>query len=1182
MRMMILSAVLVLALAAAATAQDIPEIYSLDPGQNEVSVPASQDISIRFTTPMDASTLNGSTIIVYGGYTGYHDGSVSYNETRHTAIFDPAVDFAPGEVVTVSVTTGVASALGYHMDNNFAFTFIVGGTGGAGAFGAAQTETLTGSKPVDIRAADLDGDADIDLVTKRVTPDSYIMTTWSNDGTGDFTGSSHETDDELDMLYDPLPVDLDRDGDIEVLFEFLDWSNYQSVELAMVENPFGATIYPSYRAGALYETAGYAAADLDGDGDQDIVQSFYGSAAVHEIRALRNNGSGALTLVWSPTVTPTYTRACAADFDNDGWIDFASLDSDNDEIAVWINGGSMSFVLDGTYAAGADPDEIIAMDLDGDGDADLAAVNGDADNVSVLFNDGTGGFGGYVTWAVGDNPRYLAGADLDDDGDMDLVTANAGSRDVSVLLNNGIGDFGVPRVDYPSGDTNQPPGAVVAADLDGDGDIDLATSNGGYYSSDIKILPNKAQPLITARTPARNALNVAASANVTVTFDIAMNGSTFDASAFIVRAQSSGPHAGSISYNSGSRTATFNPASDFEAGEVVTVSLTPGIQSAEGAPIRACAWSFTIVADIALAEFPSDVEYPAGDLARSVFAADFTGDGIIDLAAANLGSDNVSICAGNGDGTFDPQTTWVVAEAPRKMFAADLDGDGDLDIATCSASGDNVSVLLNGGNGTFAAHVDYPASNSPYCISGGDLDGDGDVDLMTGNLTDFSVLENNGNGTFAAPVNYATGGAVSWICAFDSDFDGDLDVSLVKTNDDEIEHYINSGGALIYSTGYATGGRPYCIAAADLDGDGTIDMAVPNRDDGTVTIFPGNGNGFFYAYPVVYPTGTDPVEICASDLDGDGDIDLAVANYAIDAVSVLANNGGGAFTVHATSPGGDGPFSIFAADLDGEGSVDLVAANLVSDGVSVFLNDYYLSVSQPVTATGVDMPFISGSDTLAIVNFASETLDSLIIRAYPDRIPPNIPGGTDWVRRYYEITPYPPGAVFEADIELFYEQAEFDISGISDEATLHLYRYDDGEAAWQVQYGALDVARNSVSCPGVTEFSVWAFTGSSSIVGDDPGLVPDATALDQNYPNPFNPVTQIRYSLSRGAEVRLVIYDVLGREIVTLADGRQEAGLRTVTWNGRDAAGRQVASGVYFYRLLAGEFAQTRKMVLLR
>jgi hypothetical protein len=91
-----------------------------------------------------------------------------------------------------------------------------------------------------------------------------------------------------------------------------------------------------------------------------------------------------------------------------------------------------------------------------------------------------------------------------------------------------------------------------------------------------------------------------------------------------------------------------------------------------------------------------------------------------------------------------------------------------------------------------------------------------------------------------------------------------------------------------------------------------------------------------------------------------------------------------------------------------------------------------------------------------------------------------------------------------------------------------------------------------------------------------------ANRLEQNTPNPFNPATAIRFTLASKETVTLAVYDLNGRLVRTLVSGSRELGTHSVTWDGRDNAGTSVASGVYFYRLDAGKFSDTRKMVLLK
>jgi len=138
-------------------------------------------------------------------------------------------------------------------------------------------------------------------------------------------------------------------------------------------------------------------------------------------------------------------------------------------------------------------------------------------------------------------------------------------------------------------------------------------------------------------------------------------------------------------------------------------------------------------------------------------------------------------------------------------------------------------------------------------------------------------------------------------------------------------------------------------------------------------------------------------------------------------------------------------------------------------------------VTMPITETGTDIPFTSGWDTLAILNFLSEELDSLTIDVYKGGLPPNIPEGTKWVHTYYSIIPFPEEGNFEATMTLFYTQIEFDASGLSDESEIGLCKYDSSESTWTFEGGIVDPEGNSITLSGVTQFSVWGITDSVNI-----------------------------------------------------------------------------------------------------
>ncbi len=105
---------------------------------------------------------------------------------------------------------------------------------------------------------------------------------------------------------------------------------------------------------------------------------------------------------------------------------------------------------------------------------------------------------------------------------------------------------------------------------------------------------------------------------------------------------------------------------------------------------------------------------------------------------------------------------------------------------------------------------------------------------------------------------------------------------------------------------------------------------------------------------------------------------------------------------------------------------------------------------------------------------------------------------------------------------------------------------------------------------------------ATGVNDDQLAALPSQIELKPNYPNPFNPSTTIAYTLPRGKVVALTVYDVLGRIVRTLESGYRAAGDHTAEWDGRDRSGNEVASGIYFYRLVAGDYTTTRKMVLAR
>jgi hypothetical protein len=147
-----------------------------------------------------------------------------------------------------------------------------------------------------------------------------------------------------------------------------------------------------------------------------------------------------------------------------------------------------------------------------------------------------------------------------------------------------------------------------------------------------------------------------------------------------------------------------------------------------------------------------------------------------------------------------------------------------------------------------------------------------------------------------------------------------------------------------------------------------------------------------------------------------------------------------------------------------------------------------------------------------------------------------------------------------------------DFAVTMDAANLAAGRYD----------ARLSIRSNDPTTP-VVVVPVVLFVGPArATAGVDVRAIPSRYALHDNRPNPFNPTTTIAYDLPRDGRVRLTVYDVRGRPVRELVNASAPAGRHQIAWDGRNQQGQAVASGVYFYRLAAGDFVQTKKMVLLK
>ncbi|MGI4875826.1 MAG: FG-GAP-like repeat-containing protein [Janthinobacterium lividum] len=941
-----------------ATASTSGSTVTLTPTASSGSAAFRPGETVFVTVPATVQSTGGAAAVpqVYQFTTAVGGGNANFVPGT-----DPAVGSAP-----ISVAAGDVDGDG-DLDlltaNSGTNTVSVRLNDGSGNYTAPATNPnpAVGNNPQSVVLGDVDGDGDLDLLAAN---SNGTVSVRLNDGSGSYSAPATNPDPAVGNGPQSVALgDVDGDGDLD-LFCANSADNTVSVRLNDGSGNFSSGSDPvvGLRPYSL------AVGDVDGDSDLDLLTA---NATGNSVSVRLNDGNGNFT---APATNAEVSvgiipRSIAVgDVDGDGDLDLLTCNADN-TVSVRLNDGSGSYsapITNPNPAVGNNPYSVVLGDVDGDGDLDLLASN--ADNVvNVRLNDGTGNFTTPATNPnppVGNNPQLVVLGDVDGDGDLDLLTANYGSGTVSVRLNQPLPAItSFTPTSGPVGTsvtlTGTNLGGVTSVSFHGTaqttitsntatsltvlvpsgattGTLTVTTASGtSAPSSQIFTVPAL---LLTSRSPVRNAVAGSPSANLVLGFDQALAPATAGA-VRVFSSQRGGQlvHGGNATA-SGS-TLTVNPANDLRPGETVFVSVPNTVKGTSGAEALRQVYQYTAAAGAGPGSFSPGSEVAVGTTYSAV-AADVDGDGDLDLLAANLSANMVSVRLNNGSGTFSGTTDIAVGNGPISVVAADIDGDGDLDMLVANAYGSTVSVRLNNGSGSFSGTTDVPAGAVAYSVAAADIDGDGDLDMLVANLygNSVSVRLNDGSGIFSGTTDVAVGNGPASVVAADVDGDGDLDLLTANTSANTVSVRLNdSNGTFSGTTDLPVGTYPISVAAADVDGDGDLDILVANLNANTVSVRLNDGSGIFSGTTDV-AVGNGPASVAAADVDGDGDLDLLTGNDNINTVSVRLNNGSGTFsgTTDITVDGNTA--SVAAADVDGDGDLDLLTANTSANTVSVRLN----------------------------------------------------------------------------------------------------------------------------------------------------------------------------------------------------------------------------------------------------
>jgi hypothetical protein len=647
--------------------------------------------------------------------------------------------------------------------------------------------------------------------------------------------------------------------------------------------------------------------------------------------------------------------ACAADVNGDGNVDLICANYGK-TLTVLTNNGSGGFVTSGTYNVGGSPKSVCAADVNGDGKMDLICANsgyGPNDNsLTVLTNNGSGGFVTASTNGLDSSPNIICAADVNGDGKVDLICANSSSGDMPmVLTNNGSGGF----VLASSPGLGSGPSSLCVADVNGDGKMDLIFGqDNGNNAPTLTILTN--------------------------------NGSGgFALASFIsVGSERSMPN--------------FVCAVDVNGdGKVDLISANSGIS---GDP------TLTVLTNDGSGGFAASGTYDLGEHPVPV-CADVNGDGKIDLICANFayGPDGstLSILTNNGTGGFVLASKNSLDDNRiSSVIAADVNGDGKMDLICVNNAG--LTVLTNASVMMVPTKVSIAASLNASQLSSGTAP----LARMS-HATDAISYKG-----FIAAFSTNVGSYPKSICAADVNGDGNAD--LICSSSEGINGTLtvltnNGSGGFMASGTYIVGSSPQSVCAADVNGDGKVDLICASSEGvhGTLTVLTNNGSGgFVLASSLSLANGTGmpdpprgvprmgsyPSSVCAADVNGDGKLDLICANSGnpgVNTLTVFTNNGTGGFVIASTLIVGGNPDSVCAADVNGDGKMDLICANsdydskalgftlsvLTNNGTGGFVTSSTISLRQFLSSVCAADVNGDGKVDLICANQASSTLTVL-------------------------------------------------------------------------------------------------------------------------------------------------------------------------------------------------------------
>lgn len=707
-------------------------------------------------------------------------------------------------------------------------------------FGTPTSFSTGGSGSQAIAVADFNHDGNPDLVTANLLTNDISLILGNK--TGSFTSvGTFKT--ELGMGPRSIVVgDFNRDGSLDVATaDFI--TSTVSVFLA---NPIagGFSIATNFALGdGAIGPIFITTTDLNKDGILDLVTANFSTANISILFGDGVGGFGNINkLELAPTIGPR--SIVVNDFNRDGNADLAIANFNTNNISLLLGNGSGGFspqvVLD--LQGGQMPFSIVAADFNRDGFVDLATSN-NSNNISVLLGGASGSFSPATNFdlVTGTGPQSIQVGDFNRDGILDIATANASSGNVSTLLGDGDGKFSRPvSFTLPEAKGIQ---SLVIADFNHDNKFDIVTVN--QTSNVVSVLLND------CAVSCRGSLSLASNVAITDTVGPqAMAVADFNRDG-IMDVITANPGSGNLSMLRGDKNGNFAVSNRFTSGGMQPFSIATGDFNRDGNVDVVTVDVFTSNAYMLLGDGTGSLGTPSTiDLTSTqpvaIVADDFNRDGNLDIVIANAGNSTVSLLYGTGNGQFSAPTDFPLngGFGPFALAVADFNQDGFLDVATANLASNNVSILLGSSFG-FSSNVNNfgVTSSNPRAIATGDFNGDGAIDIIIANSgsNNLSLLLGDGKGNFTGTNTIALPDALkpSSIVVADFNLDANLDLAVTNANSNNVSLLFGNGtGNFVFDRNLtlSKSRNPVAIIATDVNRDSIPDLLIANNGSIDVSV----------------------------------------------------------------------------------------------------------------------------------------------------------------------------------------------------------------------------------------------------------------------------------------------------------------------------------------------------------